>query len=82
MQSINTLTFFYSVDGGWSDWSYIICQTGVQLRYRVCDNPIPQNGGSQCEGLNIKVKNIYLSNDECKTNIPGKDSSILKLVTS
>ena len=57
-----------------SDW----CSTSISCLRQ----PHPQNGGSQCEGLNIKVKNIYLSNDECKTNIPGKDSSILKLVTS
>ena len=42
-------------DGNWGSWSEVTCQAGIQLRSRVCDDPIPQNGGNQCEGFNIDV---------------------------
>ncbi|ELT99747.1 hypothetical protein CAPTEDRAFT_133510, partial [Capitella teleta] len=44
-----------AVDGGWSGWSEwgicsLTCGTGVQFRSRTCSNPMPEYGGSECEG--------------------------------
>lgn len=50
------------VDGGWSDWgdwtdcSSGTCNTGTQYRYRVCDNPLPSNGGQLCPGSTMETK--------------------------
>ncbi|XP_078680902.1 cartilage intermediate layer protein 2-like [Branchiostoma floridae x Branchiostoma belcheri] len=43
------------VDGGWSDWSLwsdcsVTCESGTQTRDRTCTNPVPANGGADCDG--------------------------------
>ncbi|KAK3084929.1 hypothetical protein FSP39_021552 [Pinctada imbricata] len=43
------------VDGKWSVWSKwshcsVTCGTGSISRYRVCNNPVPTNGGANCTG--------------------------------
>lgn len=45
------------IDGGWSDWvdTHSCTQTcggGVTWKTRSCTNPVPQNGGKNCEGSN------------------------------
>lgn len=46
---------FFTVDGGWSDWSAWnscneTCGTGFQERFRNCTQPAPENGGKHCKG--------------------------------
>uniref|UniRef100_A0A0R3RST3 NTR domain-containing protein n=1 Tax=Elaeophora elaphi TaxID=1147741 RepID=A0A0R3RST3_9BILA len=49
---------FFSVrqiEGGWRDWSAwsvcsVSCGHGLQRRWRLCDSPAPQNGGTFCRG--------------------------------
>ncbi|EFO16610.1 hypothetical protein LOAG_11893 [Loa loa] len=43
------------IEGGWRDWSAwsicsVNCGHGLQRRWRLCDSPIPQNGGNLCVG--------------------------------
>ena len=46
------------VDGGWGRWaSWSGCGSCCKMsRYRNCDNPYPENGGSDCEGSNKEGK--------------------------
>merc|ERR1712240_39658 len=55
-----------AVDGGWSQWSNFTtctktCGTGIQYRYRKCNNPIPIHGGAQCVGESYSAQ-------KCNTN--------------
>lgn len=48
----------YLVDGGWSDWlawepCSATCGTAERARRRLCDNPVPENGGVECQGERI-----------------------------
>lgn len=47
------------VDGSWGNWSpwldcSVTCSIGFQTRSRECTDPMPENGGLPCEGLNIE----------------------------
>ncbi|XP_062605125.1 uncharacterized protein LOC134266929 [Saccostrea cucullata] len=49
------------VQGGWTDWMgwsvcSVTCGPGVQTRYRKCDNPYPQAGGTCAEFSSEKRK--------------------------
>ena len=50
----------FSVTGGWSTWSMWSdcssnpCGAGYQRRDRVCDNPTPRWGGSNCPGAAVQ----------------------------
>ncbi|XP_053376701.1 SCO-spondin-like [Mercenaria mercenaria] len=44
-----------AIDGGWSDWSNwfgctVTCGVGSNVRYRACNNPVPENHGKPCPG--------------------------------
>ena len=46
------------VDGGWTSWSQFLscsksCGTGIQIFHRKCSNPLPRNGGHNCDGDNV-----------------------------
>ena len=60
-----------SVDGGWgefSDWSVCSakCGGGVQSRTRACDNPVPENGGAECQGEEKQERDC--NTDSCPGN--------------
>ncbi|KAM4642152.1 hemicentin-1 [Discoglossus pictus] len=49
------------VHGGFSDWlpwqsCSVTCGQGIQRRIRVCDNPMPANGGSYCRGSESETR--------------------------
>ncbi|XP_054713925.1 hemicentin-1-like [Uloborus diversus] len=49
------------VHGKWSDWQEwsscsSSCGDGIQSRQRVCNNPLPKNGGKACIGLSSEVR--------------------------
>lgn len=49
------------VDGGyssWTDWSSCsaTCGGSIQLRYRSCNNPVPQYGGLPCFGASEETR--------------------------
>lgn len=56
------------IHGNWSPWSpwercSAVCGIGQKRRMRVCDNPPPAHGGSQCVGLPEEVI-------DCDTRLP------------
>ena len=58
------LPFDESIDGGWSQWSNwspcsSTCKGGITSSNRLCNNPIPQNGGAECSGKNL-FTNLFL----------------------
>lgn len=62
--------WFSAVNGGWSPWSQWSecssrCGKGQQKRTRVCNNPVPLNGGKTCPGLAVHKA-------ECTSICPGK----------
>ncbi|KAL4217429.1 hypothetical protein ACF0H5_023879 [Mactra antiquata] len=47
--------------GSWTQWSDCStnCGNGTQHRTRVCDNPVPQNGGTPCFGHSVELIDCY-----------------------
>ena len=48
------------VDGGWTDWSVWgpcsnVCGPGNMTRDRSCTNPVPQNNGTDCTGVDTET---------------------------
>ncbi|XP_028321223.1 A disintegrin and metalloproteinase with thrombospondin motifs 15-like [Gouania willdenowi] len=59
-------TMHVKVDGRWGKWGSFgecsrSCGGGVQLAHRVCDNPVPENGGKYCYGVRLKHRSCNLS---------------------
>ncbi|XP_069093155.1 hemicentin-2 isoform X1 [Pleurodeles waltl] len=53
-------------NGGFSDWSdwgpcSQTCSQGVQQRTRLCNNPVPANGGQPCPGRHTESRSCFLS---------------------
>lgn len=53
---LSALTFIAApIDGGFSNWTdytecSATCGAGIKSRERACNNPLPENGGSDCVG--------------------------------
>ena len=49
------MSICHAGNGEWGEWTTwtrctVTCGEGIQTRYRMCDNPVPANGGEFCEG--------------------------------
>nr|XP_051676343.1 hemicentin-1 isoform X2 [Oryctolagus cuniculus] len=56
------------VHGGFSQWSVwrscsATCGRGIQKRSRLCNNPLPANGGKPCQGSDSETRNCQ--NKQC-----------------
>ena len=77
------------VDGNWGDWvdqssCDVTCGGGRKRQSRVCNNPLPSNGGSEClfsdgSGLRGKgeVKTVACNTDNCRGKLLFSQFSIL-----
>ncbi|XP_004768021.1 hemicentin-1 isoform X1 [Mustela putorius furo] len=59
------------VDGKWAPWTSwsactVSCGGGARQRTRECSDPVPQYGGSRCEGSD--VQSDFCNNDPCPTH--------------
>ncbi|XP_059503813.1 hemicentin-1 isoform X2 [Stegostoma tigrinum] len=55
------ITLTVQVHGGFSEWLQwdpcsVTCGQGVQKRLRLCNNPVPANGGRHCEGTDSETR--------------------------
>eukprot|EP00079_Xenopus_tropicalis_P024320 XP_012816895.1 PREDICTED: hemicentin-1 [Xenopus tropicalis] len=55
------VTFTVQVHGGFSEWlpwqsCSVTCGQGIQRRIRLCDNPLPANGGNYCQGAETETR--------------------------
>ncbi|KAM5295479.1 hemicentin-1 isoform 1-T1 [Glossophaga mutica] len=59
------------VDGKWAPWASwstctVSCGGGARQRTRDCSDPVPQHGGSKCEGSD--VQSDFCNTDPCPTH--------------
>uniref|UniRef100_A0A8C2MET6 Hemicentin-1 n=1 Tax=Cricetulus griseus TaxID=10029 RepID=A0A8C2MET6_CRIGR len=59
------------VDGKWASWASwsactVSCGGGARKRTRDCSDPVPQHGGSKCEGSD--VQSDFCNSDPCPTH--------------
>ncbi|VDK84711.1 unnamed protein product [Litomosoides sigmodontis] len=55
------------IEGGWRDWSAwsmcsVTCGRGLRRRWRLCDSPVPRNGGHLCVGNFVEFSNCNVGN--------------------
>ncbi|GCC29770.1 hypothetical protein chiPu_0008212 [Chiloscyllium punctatum] len=55
------ITLTVQVHGGFSEWLQwdpcsVTCGQGIQKRLRLCNNPMPANGGRHCEGTDSETR--------------------------
>ena len=73
--SLRLIFSLYSVNGSWSNWTVWgecskSCDSGLQKRYRECNNPSPVGGGLDClvESTEERSK-LDMENRTCNTNV-------------
>ena len=64
---------FFSVDGGYSDWSAwsactVTCGGGSRMRNRKCNNPAPANDGKTCfdQQLGSEMESEACNIEQCE----------------
>jgi hypothetical protein len=67
LSSVVTCFLAAPVNGGWGEWGTWKCEascgkSSVQHRTRICNNPTPLDGGSDCVGDRVEEKK-----EECKS---------------
>ncbi|XP_041121206.1 netrin receptor UNC5A-like [Polyodon spathula] len=73
----SSATVIVYVDGGWSAWS-VWSACGVDCnawRSRECTQPVPGNGGRECQGLGLQSMNC--TNELCPQTASGQDEVAL-----
>ena len=71
---LSSLLLTVAVNGGWGAFgNYSSCSKrcggGIQRRKRLCNNPLPMNGGATCQGSEVERR-------PCNTGLcPGKEIS-------
>ena len=73
-----------SVDGGWGEWGSwsscsVACGDGFRTRERPCDDPLPQNGGDDCEGRGLDA--ILCNEGECVGKLTNDIKSFMPVGT-
>ncbi|KAG2469773.1 HMCN2 protein, partial [Polypterus senegalus] len=68
-------TVILKVQSGYSDWTAwgpcsASCGQGVQERTRLCNNPIPSNGGRPCEGKDTETRMCH--SKLCPGSVPTR----------
>ncbi|GFN84331.1 A disintegrin and metalloproteinase with thrombospondin motifs 9 [Plakobranchus ocellatus] len=58
-----------AINGGWGPWKPYgpcsrTCGGGVKMKYRECNNPVPQNEGHYCLGIRVKYRSCNIKNCE------------------
>ena len=53
--SVSAIEGKFSVWGDWGECS-VTCGTGSRSRDRTCTNPVPQNGGADCQGSSSETE--------------------------
>ena len=61
--------FSVPVDGGWSQWGECSKTCGGGTQTRTCTNPVPANGGADCQGGNTLACNVEECPAVCGNNI-------------
>ncbi len=61
----------FILDGGWSAWSSWLscCINEKTISRRECNNPLPQNGGVNCSGDEVKIKLEPCQRVPCISNL-------------
>ncbi|KAM8931068.1 hemicentin-1 [Pelodytes ibericus] len=59
--TVRQAVFTVRVPGGFSEWlpwqaCSVSCGQGVQRRMRLCNNPVPANGGLYCQGMETETR--------------------------
>lgn len=72
------ILYLLSVNGGWSTWPQwskcsAKCDSGVQIRERFCNSPLPLHGGSKCLGPHIQTTDC---NSHPCSGTPGTTSTV------